>query len=78
MEQGLHRHGNEPKIPIGKLHGHVDIREIVVVREVDGSLRVRKVVGFGFGFGPGISSFHVLERALMLQQYLHGSRGVRY
>ena len=77
-QQGFHRHGNESRIAVGKLDRHVHVREIVVMREVDCLLRMREVVGFRFGLGPGIGRLHVLERASVLQQYLHGWLGVGY
>jgi len=48
---------------------------MVVVGEIDGSLGMREVESVSFDFGPRIRSLHVLERAPMLQQYLHSSLG---
>jgi len=77
-EQGSHRHRNRAEIAVGELYRDINIREVMLVGEVDGGLGVREVESVSFDFGPGIRSLHVLERAPMLQQYLHGSLGVRY
>jgi len=77
-EQRSHRHRHGSKIAVGELHRDINIREVMLVGEVDGGLSVREVESISFDFGPGIRCLHVLERAPMLQQYLHGSLGVRY
>lgn len=72
VEQGLHGHGDGcAGIVIRKFHRDINIGEIVIVREGDGSLGMREVVGVAIVFGPGIRCLNVLERAPMLQQYLH-------
>ena len=76
IEQRLHGYGNgRPGIVVGELHRDVNFGKIVIVREVDRPLRVREVVSLAVMVGPGVSRFHVLERAPVLQQYLHGSLG---
>jgi hypothetical protein len=78
-EQGLHWHGKRLGFIFSmKLHGHVDIRQIVFVREIDGSLGVREIASFAVVFGPGIDVLHVLERAPVLQQYFHNSFKLKY
>jgi hypothetical protein len=75
MRRIIRQQGDDIRIAAEKFHRHIDIREVMLVGEINRFLGMHKVVSVGGILGPTVDGADVLQGMPVLQKYLHNFPG---